>query len=65
MMNFLEASVTELFAAERKTLIQAMKREKWLLKFVADKYKVSEICEKPYKKRGRSHVWFLINMRHK
>ena len=46
MVRFLEAKASELSLVERKILIQAIEREPWLLKFIADKYKTQEICGK-------------------
>ena len=45
MINFLEASITELFLLVRKMLIQATERKPWLLKFIAGPYKTQEMCE--------------------
>ena len=43
---FHKAPITELYPVERGMMIQANERETWLLNFIADKYKVTNTCEK-------------------
>ena len=43
MMCSLEATASELSLFEREMFIQAIEKESWLLKFIADEYKSQEI----------------------
>ena len=57
-MSFLEATSSELSLEEREVLIQAIEREPVLSKFIANKYKTQEICEKAVSVKGWI-LWYI------
>ena len=62
-MSSLEATASELSLFEREILVEAIEKEPMLLKFIADKYKIEDTCEKEQiKEELMSIAWHPARM---